>query len=350
MADLEFGASAGFRSSGLERFKGKLNQNYRIMVADKTGTHAVTHTMGRKYYHCLGEGKCPACAAGLPKRDRYGVNIVEYALNPSNGQLLDPLEVSIKLWAFGYKVWDELGMIAKNWGGLSTHDLSLHCTAENFQAWTIIVLPQALSMVVPGLDVHVAELYKNNAKPPFKYICREVDVDTMYQEVLKEKAVAENQPGNAGKPNNNYSAPRNTAGFSAATFNAAPVSGTMEKLPTFTPPAKVVEPTEEVFGARKGSAAISGIIGETQFTPPKGNFPPPEGPSSGIFSVPREPGDHALKTQQLDQDVKDGTFLPPTTPTTPATPATPTTPATPAESPKPISAFDSLMERLNGMQ
>lgn len=131
------------RNPGL---KLKKDQTARIAILSKDAYMVLDHysTKARRHARCIkSKGMCPACSVLGDPKERFACKVLIYR-TAETGEVLAPFSGKVAVWVFGADKFVQLRAIRKQWGDLRGRDLTVTCTDENFQRFTIQPCPDCL--------------------------------------------------------------------------------------------------------------------------------------------------------------------------------------------------------------
>jgi hypothetical protein len=148
----------------LDRLRFRMADDAVARVAFLEDELTRTHVHYHRYYHlCLGSN-CPACQYSQPK-PRYAAYILVYALN-GDGQLIVPLNFSLKCFIFGRDKYSILSRIRHEWGDLRKIDLNIRCEVARYQKMAISPARECAYQSDPAIVEQVLDLYKKERVDP----------------------------------------------------------------------------------------------------------------------------------------------------------------------------------------
>jgi hypothetical protein len=160
-----------------ENFKMKTGQKTRVVILNDEFDVEWVHWVDEfGYAICQGDyntmmkdGSDPHCKfcqvadkGGVKSaRRKFAVLLVVYRTN-SKGQVLTPVSVDVQPWVFGDDKFNDLYNKKEQWGDLKQHDLSIECLVEQFQRFSMNVLPEAIWLQNDEIKTLVVTSYKES--------------------------------------------------------------------------------------------------------------------------------------------------------------------------------------------
>ena len=168
MAELGFD-NPSFKSASIfdmDQLRLEKDEKARIAIIDEKAKMELVHWIDAeprgRYYVCLGDyqtvqsqssdpDRCPACSVAEPGRGvlvsmprrRFVLNVARYRTN-SKGAILNPLSLALQAWVFSDDKYNKLVDRHQEHGDLRRHDITLTCTAKQYQSYDIDVSPKLM--------------------------------------------------------------------------------------------------------------------------------------------------------------------------------------------------------------
>jgi hypothetical protein len=247
MAELGFD-NPSFKSSSIfdmDQLRLEKDERARIAIIDEKAKMELVHWINGdprgRYYVCLGDyqtvqsqtsdpDRCPACSVAEPGRDtvvsmprrRFVLNVARYRTN-SKGQVLNPLSLALQAWVFSDDKYNKLVDRHQEHGDLRRHDITLTCTAKQYQSYDIDVSPKLLLQEEAG----GLEQYKQLRKETNADVSRLLGTTLSYERL--EALVSDSTP-----PMTEAEQAKETAGIVEdvmAELSNAPLDTPMEAAP-----------------------------------------------------------------------------------------------------------------------
>jgi len=161
-----------------ENFKMKTGQKARVLLIDSEfdveWVHWVDGVEGGRNFICQGDyntmmkdGVDPHCkfcqvveSGGVQKAKRKFVTLLVVYRTNSKGQILTPVSCDVQPWIFGNDKFNDLYSKKEQWGDLRSHDIGIECLVEQYQRFSMNILPEAIWLQDDATKALVTAAYK----------------------------------------------------------------------------------------------------------------------------------------------------------------------------------------------
>ena len=160
-----------------ENFKMKTGQKARVVLLNDEFEVEWVHWVDEfGYAICQGDyetmmkdGSDPHCKfcqvadkGGVKSaRRKFASLLVVYRTN-SKGQVLTPVSADVQPWVFGDDKFNDLYNKKEEWGDLKQHDIGIECLGEQYQRFSMNVLPEAVWLQNDETKALVITSYKES--------------------------------------------------------------------------------------------------------------------------------------------------------------------------------------------
>lgn len=161
-----------------KKIRFKANETKRLLLIDPKVTmveyhyiHNAENDWGRNVI-CTKEkeGECYACDHFGPPKQRFALNVISYNTNSSGQITTNPPKWDLFVWVFGYRRFNEIRAIKKEWGNLLDHDILASCDDEKYQSGATQAGAKALWNETPGLKDEIQKYYEQNKIEVMPYL------------------------------------------------------------------------------------------------------------------------------------------------------------------------------------
>jgi len=160
-----------------ENFKMKGGQKARVLVLNDEFDVEWVHWVDNfgnvicqgDYKTMMKDGSDPHCKfcqvadkGGVKQAKRKFVTLLVVYRTNSKGQVLSPVSCDVQPWIFGNDKFNDLYAKKEEWGDLKQHDLGIECLVEQYQRFSMNVLPDAIWLQNDETKALVVTSYKES--------------------------------------------------------------------------------------------------------------------------------------------------------------------------------------------